>query len=71
MKDAKNVQWKSVFEYVLNLLRCSEPNAFGYCGTLGLSEAIHKCEKRWVTLSHRILNVVRLLERNVKLYIIW
>ena len=90
MKDAKNAQWISVFEHVLKLLRCSEPNAFGYCGVFGLSEAIRIRQEKTIALVihsvdpslfaqlivglrsvHRILDVVRLLYRNVKLYIIW
>ena len=50
MREAKNVEWKSGFQFVWNLLRCSEPNAFGNCGAFGLSEAVRKYEKRWVTL---------------------
>ena len=61
MNDAKNFEWISGFEYVRKLLRCSEPNAFGYGGALGLLEAtrikqektialvIHSVD-RWVTL---------------------
>ena len=53
MKDAKNVQWISVFEYVLKLLRWSEPNAFGYCGVFGLSEAIRKRQEKTIALPIR------------------
>ena len=50
MKDTKNIEWISVFEYVWKLLRCSEPNAFGNVGAFALSETLGKYEKRWVTL---------------------
>ena len=50
MNDAKTIEWISGFEYVREWLRCSEPNAFGYGGAFGVSEAVRKCEKRWVTL---------------------
>ena len=50
MKDAKNVEGISVFEYVWKLLRCSEPNAFGNFGAFDITETLRKTEKRWVTL---------------------
>ena len=53
MKDAKNVQWISVFDYVLKLLRFSEPNAFGYCGVFGLSEAIRIRQEKTIALPIR------------------
>ncbi len=50
MRDVKNVEGISVFEFVWNCFRCSEPNAFEYCWAFGLSETVCKYKKRWVTL---------------------
>ena len=58
----------SGFECVWNLLRCSTPNAFGYCGAFGLSVAVRKYELGYAPrtgLGHR-----KVSKRNEKLCII-
>ena len=71
MKDAKNAQWISVFEYVLKLLRWSEPNAFGMAELLVYPKPFVNVKSVGLRSAHRILDVVGHLDRNVKLNIIW
>ena len=66
MNDAKNFEWISGFEYVREWLRCSEPNAFGYGGGLGLSEAIRIRQEKTIALAiHSVDRWVTLYKSNL------